>query len=142
MYQDESQNSILRESSDNAFIDAQQQNVTTRRDTPKRQRAPKRNQEFWEQHRSVIERLYLDEDRELKEVMDFMERRHGLVGSIKQYKTQMTKWNIRKYVKKEEAIAILRKKRNRDVVGTKSTFSLRGKPVDMNNVLRYLGRKG
>lgn len=56
------------------------------------------------------------------------------------YKNHINKWGLDKKNKSEEMKAILRKKTERSHLGKKSCFILRGRPVDMVDVERYLKR--
>jgi hypothetical protein len=56
------------------------------------------------------------------------------------YKNHISKWGFDKKNKSEEMRAILRKKTQRSQLGKKSCFTLRGRPVDMVDVDRYLKR--
>jgi hypothetical protein len=56
------------------------------------------------------------------------------------YKNHISKWGLDKKNKSEEMKAILRKKTGRSQLGKKSCFTLRGRPVDMVDVERYLRR--
>lgn len=58
------------------------------------------------------------------------------------YKNHITKWKLDKRNKKSEIMAVVRKKHQRDAVGKASEFHLRGRLVDLDNVHRYLKRKG
>jgi tetratricopeptide (TPR) repeat protein len=58
------------------------------------------------------------------------------------YKTRVQKWGLDKKTKEPEAWAILRIKMARDLVGKDSAFRVRGKPVTIDDVLRYFKRKG
>ena len=58
------------------------------------------------------------------------------------YKSRITKWNLDKNIKGPEALAVLRKKFQRDADGKDSVFSVRGKPITIDDVLRYFKRKG
>ena len=58
------------------------------------------------------------------------------------YKNRITKWKLDKRNKESEALAIVRKKRQRDAVGKASEFHLRGRVVSIDHVHRYLKRKG
>ncbi|KAI9376178.1 ankyrin [Aspergillus egyptiacus] len=53
--------------------------------------------EEWEAHKAEIERLYLKEDRELKEVMQIMEGQYGFRRTKNQYTLRLKKWGFRKY---------------------------------------------
>jgi hypothetical protein len=56
------------------------------------------------------------------------------------YKNHVSKWGLDKKNKSEEMRAILRKKTERSQLGKKSSFTLRGRPVDMVDVERYIKR--
>ncbi len=58
------------------------------------------------------------------------------------YKDRISKWGLDKRHKEHEAIAIVRKKRQRDAVGKRSEFHIRGRLVSIEDVHRYLKRKG
>jgi hypothetical protein len=58
------------------------------------------------------------------------------------YKNRITKWKLDKRNKASEIMAVVRKKRQRDAEGKDSEFHLRGRLVDLDNVHRYLKRKG
>jgi len=58
------------------------------------------------------------------------------------YKARITKWGLDKKTKEAEALALLRIKTQRDAVGKNSAFRVRGKPVTIDDVLRYFKRKG
>ena len=56
------------------------------------------------------------------------------------YKRRIKQWALDKKLKKDEVLAMLRKKVQRDTVGKASDFMLRGRHVDWQNVERYLRR--
>jgi len=58
------------------------------------------------------------------------------------YKNHITKWKLDKRNKESEVMAVVRKKHQRDAVGKASEFHLRGRLVDLDDVHRYLKRKG
>lgn len=62
--------------------------------------------------------------------------------SIKMYKVHITKWELDKRNKEHEVLAMARKKRQRDAVGKRSEFRIRGRIVSIEDVHRYLKRKG
>ena len=66
--------------------------------------------DVWETHRLTIKRLYLDEDKPLKEVMAIMQRDYGHRGTTKMYKRRITKWRLDKNCKAREMKAIAWKK--------------------------------
>jgi hypothetical protein len=58
------------------------------------------------------------------------------------YKDHITKWGLDKRNKEHEIMAIVRKKRERDAVGKPSEFRIRGRIVSIEDLHRYLKRKG
>ncbi|KAM0199502.1 hypothetical protein ACHAPI_003264 [Fusarium lateritium] len=111
----------------------------------------------WEKKRPVITKLYQEEKRPLKEVMEVLEREHGFTatnsfgfldvnrkidqfGSVKMYKSRIWKWGLDKKLKSDEVLAILILKTERDAQGKTSEFTIRGQPVDLDNINRYVRR--
>jgi tetratricopeptide (TPR) repeat protein len=58
------------------------------------------------------------------------------------YKNRITRWKLDKRNKEPEMMAVIRKKCQRDAVRKASEFHIRGRLVDLDNVHRYLKRKG
>ena len=61
--------------------------------------------------------------------------------SIKMYKSRIRKWKLYKKNKSLEMDAVMQKKVRRDTIGKATTFRLRGRPVDLEDVFRYFERK-
>ena len=97
--------------------------------------------DIWETHRSTIKRLYLDENKTLKDVMTIMERDYDHKATVKMYKSRINKWGLDKNCKAKEMKAIARKKVERDAIGKASLFQIRGRQVDIEEVLRHFKRK-
>ena len=49
---------------------------------------------MWEPHRPKIEWLYLDEGKSLGNIMDIMERDHGIKATKKQYLFHVRRWGL------------------------------------------------
>src|SRR5947209_4730683 len=58
------------------------------------------------------------------------------------YQNRLTQWGFEKNNKETEIRAIVRKKSERSAIGKASKFDLRGRPVNLADVERYLRRKG
>ena len=99
-------------------------------------------QDIWENIRPTIKRLYLDEDKTLKDVMATMQRDFGHKATIKMYQNRITKWGLDKNCKAHEMKAIARKMVKRDAMGKASVFQIRGRQIERKEVLRHLKRKG
>ncbi|KAF4451864.1 hypothetical protein F53441_5183 [Fusarium austroafricanum] len=94
----------------------------------------------WEKKRPIITKLYQEEKRPLKEVMEVLEREHGFTATVKMYKSRIWKWGLDKKLKGDEVLAILILKTERDAQGKTSEFTIRGQPVDLDNINRYIRR--
>lgn len=60
--------------------------------------------------------------------------------SVKMYKSRIWKWGLDKKLKSDEVLAILLLKQERDAQQKPSVFTIRGQPVDMDNINRYVKR--
>lgn len=97
--------------------------------------------EVWETHRPAIKRLYLDEHMTLKDVMATMQQKHGLRATVKMYKYRINKWGFDKNCKASGMHAIARKKLERDAVGKASSFRIRGRQIEFEEVRHHLRGK-
>ncbi|TIC90411.1 hypothetical protein CH35J_011545 [Colletotrichum higginsianum] len=96
--------------------------------------------EIWETKRPIITRLYQEEKKSLKEVMETMQRDYHFVATVKMYKSRIWKWGLDKKLKGDEVLAIMLLKRDRDMLRRPTEFRIRGQPVDLENISRYLKR--
>lgn len=113
----------------------------------------------WTRHRDLIAQLY--EKQPLADVMRTMESQHGFratygysfrslilnilsltFDSKKMYKTRIAEWGLDKKNKEPEMRAIVRKNKQCSSQGKRSSFRIRGRPVEFEDVLRYWERKG
>ncbi|CZR63042.1 uncharacterized protein PAC_12939 [Phialocephala subalpina] len=97
--------------------------------------------EDWERHRPLIKRLYVDENKKLKEVAHIMAAQYGHFATLKMYRDRTKKWKLGKNNKESDMFAIFRKKNERDAIGKQTSFRVRGKVVTMDQVHQYLNRK-
>ena len=56
------------------------------------------------------------------------------------YKSRIWKWGLDKKLKSDEVLAILLLKQDRDALNKISVFTIRGQPVDMDQIHRYVKR--
>ncbi|KAK3312268.1 hypothetical protein B0H66DRAFT_485643 [Apodospora peruviana] len=96
--------------------------------------------EDWDNHRAEITRLYLDQDKTLREVKEHMEQAYNFVATEKMYKTRIKKWALDKNNKMAEVIYMVRLKNQREGQGKQSEFTIRNRPVDWKDIERYLNR--
>ncbi|KAL2258669.1 hypothetical protein VTK26DRAFT_7944 [Humicola hyalothermophila] len=94
----------------------------------------------WEAHRETITQLYLHEKMPLQDVMEYMAVNHCFFATVKMYRTRIRKWGIDKNNKAAEVSYMLKLKKHRDALGKGSCFFVRGRPVDWDDIERYLSR--
>ncbi|KAI0399713.1 hypothetical protein F4802DRAFT_602701 [Xylaria palmicola] len=95
--------------------------------------------EAWDAVKNDIERLYLEENRRLKDVMSILEEQRGFWASPKMYKTKLTQWKFFKNNRRSDVANLLSMQRDRLAMGKESTFRRNGRTVD---VAAYIRRKG
>ncbi|KAK1240571.1 hypothetical protein MKX07_004599 [Trichoderma sp. CBMAI-0711] len=103
---------------------------------PSREQVPA---EAWEQYKSTIRTLYLEERKPLKEVMSVMAEQYGFQATPKMYKTRFSQWGFVKNNTEEEVKRLLSMKFQRDAEGKVSEFVRNGRVVNLGT---YLKRKG
>ncbi|KAL3956478.1 hypothetical protein ACCO45_009324 [Purpureocillium lilacinum] len=103
---------------------------------PSREQVPA---EAWEQFKSTIRTLYLEERRPLKEVMSIMAEKYNFQATPKMYKTRFSQWGFVKNNTEEEVKRLLSMKFQRDAEGKVSEFVRNGRVVNLGT---YLKRKG
>ncbi|RWA12305.1 hypothetical protein EKO27_g2771 [Xylaria grammica] len=95
--------------------------------------------EAWEAVKEDIARLYLEENRRLKDVMTILEEQRGFSASQKMYKTKLTRWKFFKNNRQADVANLLYLQQHRLAMGKESTFRRNGRAVD---VAAYIRRKG
>ncbi|KAI3330308.1 hypothetical protein F4824DRAFT_341496 [Ustulina deusta] len=95
--------------------------------------------EAWEAVKADIRRLYLDENRRLKDVMAILEEQRGFWASPKMYKTKLTQWKFFKNNRQADVAKLLYLQQYRLAMGKESTFRRNGRAID---VAAYMRRKG
>ncbi|KAI1367263.1 Clr5 domain-containing protein [Xylaria arbuscula] len=95
--------------------------------------------EAWEAVKDDIARLYLEENRRLKDVMAILEEQRGFCASPKMYKTKLTQWKFFKNNRQADVANMLYLQQHRLAMGKESTFRRNGRAID---VAAYMRRKG
>ncbi|KAI0119926.1 hypothetical protein GGR51DRAFT_1967 [Nemania sp. FL0031] len=101
-------------------------------------RSQQHTAQVWESHKEDIRRLYLDENRPLKEVMAIM-RQRGFRATVRMYKSRFDKWGFSKNNSKREVVTMLQVQRQRNALGKRTTFQRNGREIAID---AYLKRKG
>ncbi|KAI0196677.1 hypothetical protein EV127DRAFT_85731 [Xylaria flabelliformis] len=97
--------------------------------------------EDWPQFQHVIVRLYVEENKTLDEVRQYMEDNHDFIATISMYKRQLASWNAFKNLRFDEVLQILRLKRQREAEHNKgSIFYVRDRKVEIDSLQIYISR--
>ncbi|MCJ1284557.1 hypothetical protein MMC26_003890 [Xylographa opegraphella] len=100
------------------------------------------SQDHWEQYRSIIKRLYLDEEKCLEEVMQYMREQFEFSEKKPAYKRMLRRWGISKNVPAPDMDIIAAKARKRKAVEGKDThFYVHERLLDPSKLVRFNGRK-
>ncbi|CZR69427.1 uncharacterized protein PAC_19327 [Phialocephala subalpina] len=96
---------------------------------------------LWEDYKTEIIELYATKT--LQEVRGELMRTHGFTATLKQWKNQLAKWDLKKNIHPPEYRAMVRKKRQRaEVEGKNTQFFIDGVEVPPAKLVRYESRKG
>ncbi|KAJ9271887.1 hypothetical protein DTO212C5_1968 [Paecilomyces variotii] len=91
-------------------------------------------------HKDLLSRLYIDEDRTLKDVMDYMKVNHGIEARIGIYKRLFAKWEFRKNNRGKDWIWVNHRIKKRAALGKKSRVLRKGNLQDPNTVRKEIAR--
>ncbi|KAI9660396.1 MAG: hypothetical protein M1821_009746 [Bathelium mastoideum] len=93
----------------------------------------------WEKLKPDFERLYLDEQRKLQDVMDIVKTRLGFDANETQYKYRfLKKWGWKKNVPEAKKKQIVERSQSRASIGKSTTATYKGKPVDPKKLRRQI----
>ncbi|KAI1765441.1 hypothetical protein GGR53DRAFT_490460 [Hypoxylon sp. FL1150] len=120
-------------------LDSPDGSVHTPTDAKRSHRKRTHSPDVWEAHKAAIARLYLEENKRLKDVMEIMESQWGFRASQKMYKTKLTQWKFFKNNRQADVANLLYLQRHRLAIGKESTFRRNGKPIDVEAYMRRRG---
>ncbi|CZR62636.1 uncharacterized protein PAC_12533 [Phialocephala subalpina] len=104
-------------------------------------KTPRYSATQWEAQKTNVERLYIEQDRPLKEVIQILAQEFGFEASEKQLKSRLPKWGFDvKNLKGETMVQLARVKAKRKLENKGSSFRVCKKPVDNQKIDRYLRR--
>lgn len=95
----------------------------------------------WESIKPIFTELYIDQEKELKDVMAILDKEYGFRATIKMYKTRITVWNLRRSLNHAEVLQVIAMTERRRAQGKQTVVMLRGRPVDLEKVIRHQRRK-
>ncbi|KAJ9396827.1 hypothetical protein DTO282F9_6230 [Paecilomyces variotii] len=91
-------------------------------------------------HKYLLSRLYIDEDRTLKDVMDYMKENHGIHASKGTYNRLFRRWEFRKNNRGKDWIWVNRRIEKRAALGKKSNVLRKGNLQDRNTIRKEIAR--
>ncbi|XXG98640.1 hypothetical protein Hte_004966 [Hypoxylon texense] len=94
--------------------------------------------EIWERYKEVIHEMYIEQNKSLNELMEFMQGK-GFMATPRMYKAKFAQWGFVKNNKKKDVATMLRLQRQRGAVGKPTAFHRHGRAVDIET---YMKRKG
>jgi Clr5 domain len=98
--------------------------------------------EGWQLAKSLIEQLYVQQDKPLKEVRSYLAEHRNFLATERMYKQRLKEWGFdRKKVKAAEWRYMLRVTRRRRIEGKESAFRVNGKVIIWSNIRKHLKRK-
>ncbi|EPE32588.1 P-loop containing nucleoside triphosphate hydrolase [Glarea lozoyensis ATCC 20868] len=93
----------------------------------------------WDTHRAEITQMYSEEQKTLKEIMEFMEKEHKFKASEKQYKAKLKDWKITKYIPNPMAKWMAMKAEERKRLGKHATtFQFKNQILTEDRVKRLV----
>ena len=98
--------------------------------------------EDWRRIKPFFVRLYLDEEKTLKDLMKELQDKHSFKATTKMCKSKITEWHLERNLRQHEVEHILGLHSQRRAQQKDTVFILREKTVDMENIYRYVRRKG
>ncbi|KAK8132999.1 Clr5 domain-containing protein [Apiospora kogelbergensis] len=90
----------------------------------------------WAQHRETITRMYWDEGKTLKQVVEYMRSNHDFTATLRMYKLRLKNWGLIKNIKKEDADRLLDDASN-GALSAAQVPTIQGRPIGSK---RFQGR--
>jgi tetratricopeptide (TPR) repeat protein len=98
--------------------------------------------EGWQLAKPLIEQLYVQQDRPLKDVRAYLAEHRNFLATERMFKQRLKEWGFdRKKVKAAEWRYMLRLTRQRRSEGKDSAFRINGKVIVWSNIRKHLKRK-
>ncbi|KAI9699272.1 MAG: hypothetical protein M1836_002882 [Candelina mexicana] len=97
--------------------------------------------ESWEAQRLIIERLYIKEDRSLKETIKMIRDTNGFHANPRQFKDRLKKWGLSKYHKASNIKVVAAKVEKRKLEGKLTVIRFKGTEVSTGKLEHFRQRK-
>ncbi|KAH8892991.1 hypothetical protein GQ53DRAFT_122088 [Thozetella sp. PMI_491] len=77
---------------------------------PQRKKAPPVGERRWDKYKDLIYSMYMKDKKTLQDLQYYMQCHHGFFATERQYRSQLTRWNFHKRIKREEIDYILQER--------------------------------
>ncbi|KAI0013340.1 Clr5 domain-containing protein [Xylariaceae sp. FL0662B] len=94
----------------------------------------------WANYRDTITRMYIDQNKSLKEVMRVMKEQYYFFATEKMYKIRFKKWGVHKNLRPEQVGKLLIQQDRRAAAGKPSVAFVHGRKIDRDRLHAYLQR--
>lgn len=112
-------------------------------DLPPYRRRPPPTQQDWDRIQPIFTDLYIEQGKRLKDVQAILLSRHNFHATPKMYKSRITKWKLKKYVKSSEKENIVRAIQDHNIAGDHfHRIKFNGRPARLDLVRRYCKKTG
>lgn len=106
-------------------------------------RRPPPTPEDWERIQPIFTDLYINQGKRLKDVEALLRSRHGFHATPKMYKSRITKWKLKKYVKSADKENIVRAIQDHQIdEDSFHRIKFNGRPARLDLVRRYCKKTG
>lgn len=111
--------------------------------TPSSSRRPPPTPAEWDHIKPIFTDLYINQGKRLRDVQSILLSRHNFHATPKMYKSRITKWHLKKYVKTTEKEDIVTAIKNSNFEGEDlQSITFDGRPARLDLVRRYCKRTG
>ncbi|KAK4443786.1 Clr5 domain-containing protein [Podospora aff. communis PSN243] len=98
--------------------------------------------EDWANRRPIIESLYLEQGKELREVSNIMRQTFGFSATSRQYIHRFSQWGLRKNIPHDTMSAMIAIREQRKRQGKETSFTWNGHAVDAVRLDRFEKKEG
>ncbi|KAL8795174.1 MAG: hypothetical protein Q9195_002329 [Heterodermia aff. obscurata] len=95
----------------------------------------------WDILKPAIERLYVRENRKVKDIVAAFKNQCGFTAVESQYKYQIKKWQFKKSTSTAKKVAVYNVIKSRAQMGKSSALSRDGQILETKNLRRYLKKE-
>ncbi|KPI36961.1 uncharacterized protein AB675_6025 [Cyphellophora attinorum] len=95
----------------------------------------------WELMRPVLERMYVQEGRELSYIIARLHEEYGFTGTVQQYKKRFRKWGFRKYSTQDDIREVLSQDNGSATLSSGYVIAKSGRRINIRSARRHAKRR-